>query len=130
MSSLGRSENESRLPGMIDQCRVEIFRDYSNLGDGSTQRSILLGLLSLIDAAISQIRLDESPSRRHMEGVKTLNTSPEFLTVSDVGELLLVSQKTVRRWREEGKLPPALQIGGIIRWRSSEFSDWIEEQVA
>jgi len=65
-----------------------------------------------------------------MDGVKLEPAHHELLTVRDIAKRLSVCAKTVRRWREDGKLPPALQIGGIIRWRESDFNTWIEEQAA
>ena len=51
-----------------------------------------------------------------------------LLSVGDLAELLQIDPKTVRRWREAGKLPPGIEIGGIVRWRSENVDAWLEEQ--
>ena len=79
---------------------------------------------------IEEIQLAVPPTPGHIDGVKPEFETAKLLTVDDVAGALVVSAKTVRRWREEGKLPPALRIGGVIRWRASEFNSWIEGQVA
>ena len=52
----------------------------------------------------------------------------QFVTVRDVAERLQVDTKTVRRWREEGKLPRALSVGGVVRWRPEAIDEWIAAQ--
>lgn len=53
---------------------------------------------------------------------------PELMTVEDLGAKLRVSAKTVRRWRNEGRLPGALEIAGVLRWRRVDFEKWLEER--
>jgi len=54
---------------------------------------------------------------------------PKLLAARDVAELLRVDTKTVRRWRSEGKLPPAIELGGsVVRWRAEDIDRWLEEQ--
>ena len=52
-----------------------------------------------------------------------------LLTVRDVAKRLQVNEKTVRRWREEKRLPPALVVAGIVRWRADDIDDWIAQTV-
>lgn len=55
----------------------------------------------------------------------------QLLSVSAVADRLSVDAKTIRRWRSEKRLPPAVGIGGVIRWRSEAIEEWIlsmEEQ--
>jgi excisionase family DNA binding protein len=51
-----------------------------------------------------------------------------LLTVDDLADCFQVSAKTVRRWREEQRLPKALEVGGVIRWRPEDLDTWIQEQ--
>ena len=51
-----------------------------------------------------------------------------LLSVRNLAALLDVDAKTVRRWREAGKLPPALEISGVVRWRPEDIDAWLEEQ--
>jgi excisionase family DNA binding protein len=48
-----------------------------------------------------------------------------MLSAKALADLLDVDAKTVRRWREEGRLPEPIQIGGVIRWRAEDIDDWL-----
>lgn len=50
-----------------------------------------------------------------------------LLSATKVGELLGVSERTVRRWRQQNKLPAAVDLGGVWRWKASDIAAWIEE---
>ena len=51
-----------------------------------------------------------------------------LLTEAEVAEMLRVSQRTVRRWRNEGTGPPALRIGRRIRYRRSAVETWLDRR--
>lgn len=53
---------------------------------------------------------------------------PRLMTAADLAEMLCVDAKTIRRWRTEGHLPVAIEIGSIVRWRAEDVVAWIEEQ--
>ncbi len=57
-------------------------------------------------------------------------TNVKLLTVSDLAGRFSVTQKTVRRWRREGRLPAAIEIGGVIRWEPGVVEQWLKEQSA
>jgi excisionase family DNA binding protein len=44
-------------------------------------------------------------------------------TASDVAEFLAISERTVRAWQLDHKLP-FLKIGGTVRFVPSEVRDW------
>jgi predicted site-specific integrase-resolvase len=48
--------------------------------------------------------------------------------VNDVASQLSVGPRTVRRWRAEGRLPPAVEVAGIVRWRPEAIERWLAEQ--
>jgi predicted nucleic acid-binding protein len=52
----------------------------------------------------------------------------EYLTPAQLGELLQVSEKTLRRWRSERIGPPFVQIDRIVRYRKRAALDWLREQ--
>ena len=54
----------------------------------------------------------------------------EFMTVADVAEMLQVSPRTVRRWHRDTRLPKAILIGGVTRWRREDILCFVEEQRA
>jgi prophage regulatory protein len=53
------------------------------------------------------------------------NTS-YLLSVEDLAKLLNVSKRTVWRMRDDGRLPPPLQLGKqILRWEPDKIKEWI-----
>ena len=83
-----------------------------------------------------QNQLAAGPERALMSGVDQSNAPPsskhpvaaDLLTVRDIAQLLGVSPGTIRRWRREGKLPPAVEIGGVVRWRADAIGAWIADR--
>jgi len=53
-----------------------------------------------------------------------------FLRARDVAELIGVNARTIRRWRSEGILPPALEIEGIVRWDRRAVDAWLAARSA
>ena len=50
---------------------------------------------------------------------------PELYTASEVATLLRCSQRQVWRLRDGGRMPQALRVGRLVRWRKSVIADWI-----
>ncbi len=51
-----------------------------------------------------------------------------LLTARDVADVLGVDVRTVRRWREAGKLPAPLTLGdSVLRWHPEDVDAWLEE---
>jgi len=53
-------------------------------------------------------------------------TARRLLRVRDLAELLQVDERTVRRWRDERRLPEPVAIAGITRWRAEDVEAWLE----
>ena len=49
-----------------------------------------------------------------------------LLKAADVAERLSVSPRTVARLNSSGRMPPPVRVGGSVRWRESDISQWIE----
>jgi predicted DNA-binding transcriptional regulator AlpA len=49
-----------------------------------------------------------------------------LLDVQQLAATLSVSINTVRRWREQGKLPPSINLFGRVRWRRADVLKFIE----
>lgn len=49
-----------------------------------------------------------------------------LIDVKKVAAMLDVSINTVRRWREMGKLPPAINLHGRVRWRRGDIVAYID----
>ncbi len=50
-----------------------------------------------------------------LEAVTETRIEPT-LTVPDMAGIFQCCEKTIRRWRVDGFLPPAIEIGGYLRW--------------
>lgn len=50
---------------------------------------------------------------------------PTLLTARDLAERLGVDVRTVRRWRSAGRLPRAIELGGVVRWDPAVVREWI-----
>jgi excisionase family DNA binding protein len=48
-----------------------------------------------------------------------------LITVEALAKILSVNTFTVYRWKDAGKIPAAVKIGGAVRWRLGEIQDWI-----
>jgi excisionase family DNA binding protein len=60
-----------------------------------------------------------------MSSVEPPSAPTRLLGVPEVASLLDLSERTVRRHRRQGKLPPGIEVGGTIRWRSEEIEEWL-----
>ncbi len=74
------------------------------------------------------IQLAGSPAPRLMVDVDAaIEPSAPLLAVAGLARLLDVTEKTVRRWRDEGRLPDAVEVGGVVRWRPEDIDRWLAE---
>jgi predicted DNA-binding transcriptional regulator AlpA len=51
-----------------------------------------------------------------------------LMTAGDVGEMLHLDVRTVRRHAHLGLLPKAITIGKALRWKRKTIERWLEEQ--
>lgn len=77
---------------------------------------------------VAEVQLD-SASDSSLMGAVPAYEGTRLMTVHDVARRLSVGDKTLRRWRSEGRLPKALEVGGVLRWRAEDIDAWIEERV-
>jgi excisionase family DNA binding protein len=54
-----------------------------------------------------------------------LPTPPLLVSAADLAELLAVSVATIRRWDAAGRLPQPVRIGGAVRWRTIDVTNWL-----
>ncbi len=79
-------------------------------------------------AADPDIQLAGTPAPRLMVDVDSATEpSAPLLAVAGLARLLDVTEKTVRRWRDEGRLPDAVEVGGVVRWRPEDIDRWLAE---
>jgi len=50
---------------------------------------------------------------------------PELLTTAEAARLCHVGERTLWRWSRSGIAPAPVKIGGAVRYRRSEYLDWI-----
>ena len=54
-------------------------------------------------------------------------SEPVLLTVKEVAEMLGLSERTVYRLADMGKMPRPVKIGAAVRLRRNELDTWIED---
>ncbi|HDZ73350.1 MAG TPA: DNA-binding protein [Aurantimonas coralicida] len=64
-----------------------------------------------------------------IDKAERLSRYPTFVGVADLCGMLGVSERTVRRWQREGRMPPRARRGHRLVYQSSDFSAWLAEQV-
>ena len=84
--------------------------------------------IHLADARDQSVMDDVAEDTRPAPGERGVPAIPNLLTVSDLARLLRLDERTVRRRRREGSIPPAIDIGGSLRWRPSEIEAWLDER--
>jgi excisionase family DNA binding protein len=60
-------------------------------------------------------------STRH----KTEAPSEVLTDLRGVAARLLVSERTVERWYEAGRMPPPMKLGRLRRWSVADVEGWI-----
>jgi excisionase family DNA binding protein len=84
--------------------------------------------MSLSDINKAFIRGDGSIGGPDRTGAVTMTTreEPEVLSLAVAADYLGISQRTLRRWIAEKKVPHA-KIGGLIRFRRAALREWLED---
>lgn len=63
-----------------------------------------------------------------MSRVTPRDEGDRLLTVHEVADLLAVSVQTIHGWRYKGmSSPPAVRLGGALRWRREDVERWVAE---
>lgn len=52
---------------------------------------------------------------------------PVMLTSNEVARYLKISMRTLWRMHSAGRIPPAIRMGGVVRWSSEVIRNWIAE---
>ncbi len=75
---------------------------------------------------MSSVDAREIPARR---GVAQGDDRVDALAIDAVqlGRLLGLSMRTIRRLDSSGRIPRPVRIGGAVRWRASEIAAWLNE---
>jgi predicted DNA-binding transcriptional regulator AlpA len=78
------------------------------------------------------MRAVDRQSAREEEATPSRTSDPDIrdplLTIDDVSRLLAVSKATLYTWRsrKRGYGPPALKIGGMLRYRATDVNAWAQ----
>ncbi|MEQ1874619.1 MAG: helix-turn-helix domain-containing protein [Ilumatobacteraceae bacterium] len=54
------------------------------------------------------------------------HVNEQLLTIHEVASLLRMSPAAVRQMRYKLDAPPAIKLGGRLRWRRSDVDAWLE----
>ncbi len=76
------------------------------------------------------IQLEGCPPARLMSDVPTTTPGPDLLTVEDLAERLRVSAKTIRGMERDGRLPKAMRLAGLLRWKRESIETWLDGEAA
>jgi predicted DNA-binding transcriptional regulator AlpA len=55
------------------------------------------------------------------------DTESLMLTSRDVARLMQCSDKHVTNLRKQGRMPPCIKLGTLVRWPRKIIEDWIAE---
>jgi excisionase family DNA binding protein len=51
-----------------------------------------------------------------------------LLSIQEVADYLGVPHRTLYAWRHRGKGPPAIRVGGHLRYKPEDVEAWLEHQ--
>lgn len=72
-------------------------------------------------------RLNAPTADRHETPATTM---PTLLTSSQVSKYLDVPTSTLANWRYQGRGPTFVRLGGHVRYRASDVTEWINRELA
>ena len=55
------------------------------------------------------------------------NVCAELMSVDDVGDMLRCSSRHVYRMSDNGKMPPPVRLGALVRWSRAALMKWISD---
>lgn len=76
---------------------------------------------------LAEIRLAAAPIPSVMSVVSE-RQSRTLLSASNVATRVGCTTSTVRRWRRAKLMPPAIVIGGVVRWEEDAIDRWVAER--
>jgi len=81
-------------------------------------------------AAIWRDAARTSPPTRRQEGgqrpLRGAGAGERLLTLEEVAEFLAVPVRTLYSWRYRGEGPPALKLGGLLRYDPVALRRWLD----
>lgn len=57
--------------------------------------------------------------------VTKTNETSDLLDAHELAATLKVDVRTARRWSREQRIPEAMRIGGVLRWRRADIDTWV-----
>jgi len=52
----------------------------------------------------------------------------ELLTTAEAARRLRISERTLRRWSQDGTGPPSFKVGRAVRYPRAELEQWLQDQ--
>lgn len=68
-----------------------------------------------------------APGEQSVHALVEARAQEPLIGVKEIAARLGVSPKTVRRMRERGELPPAFDLGAVLRWRPEDVDQWLAD---
>lgn len=54
-------------------------------------------------------------------------SASRLISAAEIGTRFGVSDETINRWADEGRIPPSVKFGRRRRWRESDIDEFIEK---
>ena len=58
----------------------------------------------------------------------SLEDTPRLLDIDQVGEILGLTREAIYGRRRRDEFPPAILMGGVLRWRTADIEAWLDER--
>lgn len=71
---------------------------------------------------------DNDRSHTEPSDLGILSVMQRLMTIDEVSELLAIPVATLRRWRFQRSGPPAIKVGGHLRWDRDDLERWVVAQ--
>ena len=56
----------------------------------------------------------------------SLSSAPQLLTVRELAKMLNVSQRSIYRWVDAGRMPKPIRLASLQRWELRTIQEWID----
>ena len=97
----------------------------------STEAQVLRSIAQEVRVCLDEVAQTSPDAHVETKPQATPANAPsheQLLDASGLASMLAVTPKTIRRWRDEGRLPAAIDFGGTLRWRRSTVESWLAER--
>lgn len=101
---------------------------WQQIADGHATLAQLYSRVASEEQQIQLASFGDQSVHADVNEIQAAAHPPKLLSVADLANFLAVDPRTVRRWRTSGELPPAVQLGGVVRWEIEDIEHWLERR--